>query len=348
MRTRTYRLATAVIVGLAICAVNALSQHPAQVPKKPDLARFEFEEPHMGTKFRIVLYAADEALAKKAAKAAFARIAELNRVFSDYDDASELMTLCKKSGTLPTSVSEDLFAILAKSDEVFRLSGGAFDVTAGPAVRLWRRARRTLELPREEERKQALAKVGFANVRLDAMRRAVQLLAEGILLDLGGIAKGYAAEAALATLRRFEIRHALIAAGGDVSVSDAPPGTPGWKIAVETPGEKGDTYIYLRNAAVSTSGDANQFATIGGKRYSHIVDPKTGVGLVGRRSATVIAKSGTLADALATAVCVMGPDRGLKLIESRDDLAALYVGENAAGELEVRTSTRFAKHVVKK
>src|SRR5262249_39046856 len=184
------------------------------------------------TQFRIVLYAPDEATAKKASDAAFARIAELDGIMSDYKPASELMQLCKKAGGDPVPVSDDLLAVLTRSLEIARLSEGAFDITVGPVVRLWRRARRTMVLPDADELARALKLVGYQQVQIDAKNRTVRLTAKGILLDLGGIAKGYAAQAALEVLRRHGIRHALVAAGGDIAVGDAPPGAAGWRVGI--------------------------------------------------------------------------------------------------------------------
>jgi thiamine biosynthesis lipoprotein len=294
----------------------------------PPLERFEFSEPHMGTLFRIVLFAPNGGAAKKAAKEAFARIAELDGIMSDYRPASELMQLCKKAGGDPVKVSADLFAVLARAQEISKRSGGAFDVTVGPIVRLWRKARRTRQLPSTADLKRALALVGYEKIRLDTQKRTVQLLVMGMLLDLGGIAKGYAADAALEVLRRHGIRQALIAAGGDIRVGDAPPGKKGWKIGIaplKNPDDPPEQFIWLTDAAVSTSGDSRQFVEIAGKRYSHIVDPKTGMGLVGRRSATVIAHP--IADGLATTCCVLGPEKFLKFIDAMPGTAAMYVYE---------------------
>ena len=269
MRVRMHVLAVCSIVFATYATVNAFD---------PPLTRFEFSEPHMGTTVRLVFYAVDEATAKKAAAAAFERIAELNRILSDYIDDSELMRLCKKSDGTPGSpmpIGDDLFAVLKASEDVSKLSDGAFDVTVGPVVQLWRRSRRTLELPKPADLTKALALVGYRNLRLDATKRTAQLLVAGMRLDVGGIAKGYVADMLLAVLRRFGITRAMIAIGGDIAVGDAPPDTAGWKIAIETPaGKNGPTKftLLLRDRAVSTAGDANQFVTIAGKRYSHIVD----------------------------------------------------------------------------
>src|SRR5262249_46531945 len=159
------------------------------------------------------------------------------------------------------------------------------------------------------------ALVGYTNVRLGHIDRTVELLRAGMQLDLGGIAKGYAADEALSVLKRNGIDQALVAAGGDIAVSNAPPGTKGWRIGI-APLENPSRYLQLQNAAVSTSGDAEQYVEIGGKRYSHIVDPKTGLGLVGRQSVTVVAPRGVLADGLTKVVSVLGPKRGFEIVEN--------------------------------
>jgi thiamine biosynthesis lipoprotein len=313
----------------------------------PALKRFTFSEPHMGTLFSLILYAPDEATAQKAAKEAFARIEELNAIMSDYKADSELMKLCQHAGGDPVPVGEDLFKVLQASQEVARLSDGAFDVSISPVVRLWRKARRTKKMPDAQEIKKALELVDYRKIRLTPKGRTVQLLLYGMLLDLGGIAKGYAADAALEVLRRHGITRALVAAGGDIAVGDPPEGADGWKIGIaplKDPQGPPRYQLLLRNMAVSTAGDSHQHVEIDGKRYSHIVDPKTGIGLVGPRSVTVIAPKGVLADGLDTAICVMGPQRGLKLIESLDNVAGIMVFETAKGE-ETTMSKRFAQYL---
>ena len=324
-----------------LVAVNAFQPAP--------LTRFTFTEPYMGTTFRIVLYAKDEATAKQAAKAAFARVAELNAILSDYQPTSELMRLCEKAGGPPVEVSADLFDVLTKAEEFSRATDGAFDVSIGPVVRLWRKARRTRELPKAEEIKKALALVDYRNIKLDSQKRTVQLLLVGMILDLGSIGKGYAADAALAVLRQHGIACALVAAGGDIAVGDAPPDAPGWKVGIaplKNPDAPPTHHLLLTNAGVSTAGDSEQFVEIAGKRYSHIVDPKTGLGLIGRRSVTVIAPNATTSDGLDTGLCILGVERGLKIVENRKDIAALFVVETDKG-IESTASKRFANYVSK-
>jgi thiamine biosynthesis lipoprotein len=308
--------------GLAIvlCFVAAASPPRCGANGEKELlaaARFTFTEAHMGTRFRIVLYAANEAAAHDAARAAFDRVAGLDDCMSDYRSQSELMRLCAKAGGEPVSVSPDLFTVLTKAQEVAEKSDSAFDVTVGPVVRLWRLSRRTQRLPDPEKLAKARALVGYRNVRLDAGKKSVQLLKPGMLLDLGGIAKGYAADEALTVLKKHGIDCALVAAGGDIAVSGPPPGKEGWDVAI-VPLESGDSspHLLLRDAAVSTSGDAEQFVEIGGVRYSHIVDPRTGLGLTGRSEVTVVARHGIDSDSLTKVAAVLGAEKGLPIIEA--------------------------------
>jgi thiamine biosynthesis lipoprotein len=324
--------------GLLLAAIPGFAAEPA-------LRRFTRVEPHMGTRIKIIVYAADESTADRALRAAFTRIAELDGIMSDYRPTSELMRLCEKAGGDPVPVSDDLFEVLARARAVSARSDGAFDVTVGPIVRLWRRARRTEKLPDPEQLKAALALVGWQKMRLDPKKHTVQLLKPGMLLDLGGIGKGFAADKALLVLKQHGIDRALVAAGGDIAVSGPPPGTDGWKVGIaplEDPDSKPQRALILHYAAVSTSGDAEQFVEIGGKRYSHIVDPKTGIGLVGRMSVTVVAKNGTTADSLTKVVAVLGPERGFPIIDATDGTAALYIRLTDGGK-EIKQSKRFAQ-----
>src|SRR5207248_9222853 len=190
------------IVGLALAVVTAgVLLGYGRARAEGPLTRYEFTEPHMGTRVRIVLYAPGAATAGRAAKAAFARVAELNGIMSDYLPSSELMRLCAKAGGPPVPVGPDLFAVLERAQEVARKSDGAFDVTVGPVVRLWRRARRTQRLPEPDQLAAARALVGYDKVILDPAAKTVRLTKPGMQLDLGGIAKGYAAQAAIDVLK---------------------------------------------------------------------------------------------------------------------------------------------------
>lgn len=292
------------------------------------LKRFEFEQPHMGTLFKITLYATDESSAKSASDAAFAKVGALDRMMTDYDPESELMRLCASAPNVPVKLSEELFEVLEESLKIARASDGAFDPTVGPLIRQWRRARRQQTLPTTEQIAHAQKFVGWQKLVLDAKSGTATLLAPNMQLDLGGIAKGYAAHKALAFLRETGITRALVAASGDIAAGDAPPGTKGWRVSIGAPTSShafAKTFL-LSNAAVSTSGEAEQFAVIGGQRYSHIVDPRTGIGLTNHLQVSVFARRAILSDAFATTVCVLGETKGCELINRQRDMAAIVIG----------------------
>ena len=307
-----------------------------------DVERYEFTQVQMGVPWKLTFYAADATTANMAAKAAFQRVEELNAVLSDYDPNSELSRLSRTSGTgKPVAVSQDLWNVLARSQALARETDGAFDVTVGPIVRLWRRARRMKEMPAAERLAEALQAVGYEAVELNAEERTVSLTKPEMRLDLGGIAMGYAADEALALLRKQGIHRAMVDASGDVTLGDPPPGASGWRVGVGAVADgKPSLYLSLANSAVTTSGDAFQYVEIEGIRYSHIVDPRTGLGLTDRTAVTVIAPDCVTADSLATAVSVLGPEKGLPLVENTPGAAAMII--RAAGEQpEVFQSERF-------
>lgn len=330
--------------GLVPLAIVLLFGVPlAATASEPVVERFSYTEGHMGTPFRIILFAANRTAAEKAARAAFQRIAVLDRIMSDYSSTSELMRLCQKAGGPPVRVSADLFRVLRRAQEVSRLSDGAFDVTVGPVVRLWRRARRSRKLPDAAALARARALVGYRNVVLDPEARTVQLLKPGMQLDLGGIAKGFAADEALTTLKHLGIGRALVAAGGDIAVGGAPPHTEGWTVGIaplEDPSGRPKRYLLLHDAAVSTSGDAEQYVEIDGKRYSHIVDPRTGLGLIGRMSVTVVGPNGLTVDPLTKIVCVLGTEKGFAILDPIDGVSSLAVRKTTTG-LIVSQSRRW-------
>lgn len=308
---------------------------------------YEAVEPHMGTLFRIKLYATDEVAARKAFRAAFDRIAELDRILSDYNPQSELSLVTQKAVQRPFEVSDELFAIVSASQQISVDTGGAFDLTVGPLTRLWRQGRRDKKLPAPSAIEEALAHIGFQKIHLHPAGRTIEFDMPGMLLDAGGIAKGYAADEALAVLTRLGIKSALVAASGDLAFSDAPPGTQGWTIGIDSfdSADKPFTRILkLANAAVSTSGDEEQHVTIGGRSYSHIIDPKTGLGLGNNLTVTTISRRGILADPAATAICVLGADKGLAYADKQPDLA-VFLLDRTNGKKRELESKRFVELV---
>lgn len=275
--------------------------------------RFEFTRLVMGVAARVELYAPDEAGARAAASAAWDRMEQLEGVMSDYRPDSELMRLCDRAGGPPVAVSDDLMRVMVRAEQISEASDGAFDVTIGPLVGFWREARRSGTLPSRAALAAAMTRVGYQKVEIDQEAGTIRLAMTGMRLDLGGIGKCFAADEAIRVLRRLGRPRCLVAIAGDIVAGDPPPGTQGWKVAVRRP--DGSTQLMLlANRAVSSSGDTEQFVEIGGRRYSHIVDPRTGLGLENRIGATVTAHDGATADALSTAVCILGAERGRAVV----------------------------------
>ena len=279
--------------------------------------RYEFEEIHMAVPVRIILYAPSSEVAEKAAKEAFASFHTLNGIMSDYDPESELSLLSEDRGM--TRVSEDLFVVLRAAKHYCTISDGAFDITAGPMVLLWRRSRRMQELPKERYIEQAKELVGNHLWELDECAQSVRLLKAGMRLDLGGIAKGYAVDKAFEIIQKHGISSQLVDAGGDFRVGTPPPGTEGWKIA------KDNETVLLKNRAMATSGGRFQFVEIEGVRYAHIVNPKTGLGITEPYTVHVTAPTAMEADALATAVSILGKENGKKLIDMLPEVSVEIV-----------------------
>lgn len=330
------------MAGLVVLAATAgCVSGPAR-----ETSRFEFERAEMGLPFRLVLYAPDAAEAGRAADAAFGRIHELNGSLSDYDDTSELSRLSRSSGMghwVP--LGADLARVLRTADSISRESDGAFDVTVGPLVQVWKRARRQRELPSEAVLSSARASSGWTNLLL---RRSgggweAELLRPGMRLDLGGIAKGYALDEAGVVLRAMGYPRFLISGGGDIVVGHPPPGSRGWRVQVgvfDAPHAPAPRSVLLRDEALATSGDTFQRAEIGGRRYSHIVDPRTGVGLTDHSLVTVIAPNGMQADALSKVISVLGAGEGWAIARRRD--AQVFVMKMPDDRIEQWESPGFA------
>jgi len=268
--------------------------------------RHEFTELHMGVAVRLVLHAADTAAAREAARAAYGRIAALEQVFSDYRAGSELRQLARRAGDPGwTPVSPELAAVLDAARQVAAATEGAFDPTIGPLVALWRESRTSGRLPDAVRLRAARALVDWRQLEVDSGRGAVRLARPGVGLDLGGVAKGYILGQALDVLRRHGAGAALVEAGGDIVLGEAPPGRAGWDV-----GLAGLDAGLLTGVAIATSGTGEQWVEIDGRRYAHLIDPRTGLGLTRPVQVSVIGPDPAVADALATALAVLGPDAG--------------------------------------
>ncbi len=341
---RWHGLTLLLLIALLSSFGNAAEDRPPPVPaaERLPLHRYEYDFAAMGMKYHLVVYGPDQQTVAPAIEQAEARVRQLDRIMSDYNTESELSQLCEHSGPgRPVRLSPELYEVLDRSLELARETEGAFDVTVGPVIQLWRTARRAKKLPPPEQLANACQRVGWQAIHLDPQYRTAELSRSEIQIDLGGIAAGYACDSVLEVLRSHGLPLALIDASGDIVVGDPPPDRVGWKVTVAGlsggTDDPGSRTVLLRNAAITTSGDARQFVEIQGRRYSHIVDPKTGLGLSRRSSTTVIAPTGWQADSYATAVNVLGAQLGIPWIEQHPGCSVLTI-EMQDG-VEVRTES---------
>jgi len=332
-------LARCLLTSVALFVISCSTAAPA----KPQ--RYEFSRIEMAVPFRIVLYAPSSTVASNAAQAAFARVRQLNNILSDYDSDSELSRLSQTSGeNQEVPVSDDLWRVLFRAQEISRKSEGAFDITVGPLVNLWRKARREKKFPDAELLQEAKSRVGYKNLVLNPRSKTAKLLLPGMRLDLGGIGKGYALDEALKTLREIGIQRALITGGGDMAAGDSPPGKPGWEIELaplDVTNAPPARFILLKHGGLATSGDLFQRLEINGKRYSHIVDPRTGIGLTDHSLVTIIAKDATTADGLSKVVSVLGAVRGFPVVEAEH--AEARAVRKPEDKIEERETAGFRK-----
>ena len=314
------RVAVAALVAAAF-ACGGCTPQPTAATQAP----YEYQRIIMGAPCRLVIHAADEAAADDAAQAAFARMGAMEEALSDWMPASEVRRLPAAAGAV-TPVGADLGAALEATLRWNALTDGAFDPTVGALTKLWRAARRAGQVPSAADAAAAHARCGARHVRFDPSARTYSADVAGLELDFGGIGQGMAADAALALLRARGITSALVDLSGDIAVGDAPPGRDAWRVEMDDPWH---TVLHLENAAVTTSGDRFQHLDVATgaaqpARLSHIINPATGEPLRSRVEVTAVARTATDADALATSLCVMGPERGRALLERMQSASARW------------------------
>ena len=287
----------------------------------------------MGTFARAVVIAKDLDAAGKCIESGFTQINKVDDLMSDYKSDSEISSVNRDGFKKAVQLSQSTYEVLQKSIEFSELTDGAFDVTVGPLVELFRKAKRKQVLPGPDEIADAKSKVGFEKLKLDDRNRTVQFTVEGMQLDVGGIAKGYAVDKAVETMQTHGAIGGMVDLGGDIRCFGAPfKGRDHWVIGLQNPNMVKDSAgrevllkLKIANGAIATSGDYQQFIIIEGKRRSHIIDRKTGTSTEGLSSVTIVADNATNADALATAVSVMGYEKGLELIENIPGTEAILI-----------------------
>lgn len=298
----------------------------------------------MGATFTIQAYSSDSAAVARAAQEAFGVVDSLNLIFSDYVDSSELSRLSRTAGSGTWQpVSAALFDIMWLSKQAWLKSRGAFDVSLGMLTRLWRKTRKDRQLPAPQVLSEALKSSGFQHIEIDSARRAIRLRRPNTVLDLGGIGKGYAAQRMLEVMQRHGFGQCLCDAAGNMAIGLPPAGREAWQVGIELPSQRGHLLprqLGLTQRAISTSGDLYQFVEINGVRYSHILNPRTGLGLTNRRQVSIVATDAALADWLSTACCILPARRALRL--ARREAAEVLIIEVRPQGLKVWQSRGWA------
>ena len=287
----------------------------------------------MGTDVRIVVDADDCKELKKSIAAAFGEGARLNQILSDWEADSELSRFSRSSqfGN-KFALSNELMEVLTFSQNLAYQSNGAFDVTVGPLSRMWRIARHQKRIPETKKILQTLLRTGYKKLLIDESNRSARLTTQGMVLDLGGVAKGYIADQMLGVMKSHGFSRCLIDAGGDLTIGNPPRQLKGWKVEFGGIANSLVPVHELSNCAVATSGDFEQFLELEGKRYSHLIDPKTGTGIEGQVQVTVIAKNGMTADALASTCLVLGIEKSKAFLAKSQFLSMYYVRANNSSQ----------------
>ena len=284
----------------------------------------------MDTLCEISCYSPDGNKAVRAIDEAFKEMQRIEKVFSKFDENSELSKINKIAGLENIKVSEEAFRLTERAIYYSRISDGAFDVTVAPLMETWGFVRKHKSMPGEDDIKNALKSVGYKNIELDSKKLSIRFLNKDTKIDFGGIAKGYAIDRARDVLVSNGIKNGLVNLGGNIFALGNAPGKKNWKIGVQDPRNK-SRLLYsfeLTDMAISTSGNYERFFEIGGKRYSHIMNPLTGEPCQGIISVTVALDSAERADALSTAIFVMGEKNGLTLAKSIKDIKVLILKED--------------------
>jgi len=293
---------------------------------------FSRDEAIMGTAVRVELWHENAAAARDAMDAVIQEMHRVDRTMSPYKPDSELSLINREAARVPVKISSEMTEIIARSIEFSKLSGGAFDITFSSVGYLY--DYRKHRHPTEEQIQQALPGINYRHLKLNRKKNTLQFARQGVRIDLGGIAKGWAVDRCIGMLKARGVTHALVSAGGDTRVLGDRRGRP-WTVGIRDPRRKGKVVavLPLADTAFSTSGDYERFFEEGGVRYHHIINPKTGKSATGVMSVTVIAKDATTTEGLTKAVFIKGPADGIRLVESLENVDAIVI--DAEGKMHV-------------
>jgi thiamine biosynthesis lipoprotein len=293
----------------------------------------------MGTLVTITAVASDKDVGYRAIQAGFDEIKRLERLLSTWRPDSELSHVNAEAGHLPVQVSQETLALVVRSMEMAQLTDGGFNITVGPAMEAWSFTERQ-HIPNGEELRRLKPLVDWTTVQINKEARTIFLPSKGMRIDIGGIGKGYAADRAVEEMKRAGARSGVVALSGDIKTFGVLPERDGFPVGIKHPREDETliAVIDLKDEAISTAGDYERFFERDGVRYHHILNPQTLLPARGCQSVTVIAKEGAVADGLDTGIFVLGPTRGMEVVERLPDVEAIIIDDE--GRMTVSSGLR--------
>lgn len=285
----------------------------------------------MGNRFELSVVAADEQWANERIDDGIAEIQRIERLLTTFADDSETNRVNASAGIAPVAISRETFELIARSIRISDLTQGAFDITYGSIdKRLWNFDQQMTALPDRETAKQMVRLINYKNIILDDQNCTVFLKEKGMRIGFGGIGKGYAAERARQVMITQGVESGVVNASGDLTTWGFQPDGRPWTIAVADPNNKEQVFSYMNisNMAVATSGNYEKFVVIDGKKYSHTINPRTGLPVTGIKSVTIITTNAEIADAMATPVTIMGIHAGLDMINQMKNIEAIIIDDD--------------------
>ena len=284
----------------------------------------------MGSSFDITVIAEDSVKANEYIQLAINEIERIEKLISSWDKNSQTSLINKNAGVVPVRVDKELFQFIERALKISKLTDGSFDISYASMDKIWKFDGSMSQMPSEKEIKASVSKVGYKNIILNKDKTTVFLKVKGMKIGFGAIGKGYAADMAKALLAEEGVTAGIINASGDMNTWGKQPNGKEWMIAITNPLNKNKAFglLPITNGAVVTSGNYEKNVTFNGKRYSHIIDPRTGYPSSGILSVTVFAPKAELADALATSVFVMGKEVGLNRINQLPNVECVIVDDN--------------------
>jgi FAD:protein FMN transferase len=285
----------------------------------------------MGNRFEISVVADDEVWANECIAEAIAEIRRIEKLFTTFDESSQTNLINRHAGIAPIKVDREVFDLIKRSKRISAITQGAFDITYGSIdKRLWNFDKTMTSLPDAQTAKQLVQLINYRNVILDEDNCTVFLAKEGMRIGFGGIGKGYAAEKAKSLLQQKGITSGIVNAAGDLTAWGYQPSGKPWTIGIADPNASRHAFSFLdiTNTSIATSGNYEKFIMIDGKKYSHTIDPKTGLPVRGIKSVTIISPNAEIADAMATPVMIMGIEVGLNMINQVKELACIIIDDN--------------------